>query len=146
MTNLGNADEEWLLRVLDSPVVLLSVVLHVGQLLSVPPLELVGGIFVPGDLVNSVGFVVVTGIRKMPEVERCRINLSILPSHHNSSQDHLLGNHLERVPAPLLGLRHLVKDGVSPEDLVAELATEHHLHLVLTDAGVIRFNTSCIAM
>ena len=64
MTNLGNADEEWLLRVLDSPVILLSVVLHVGQLLSVPPLELVGGIFVPGDLVNSVGFVVVTGIRK----------------------------------------------------------------------------------
>lgn len=140
LTNLGNADEERLLGVLDGPVVLFSVVLHVAQLLSIPSLELVGWSFVPGNLVNSVGFIVVTGIRKMTEIERCRINLSILPSHHNSSQDHLLGNHLERVPAPLLGLRHLVKDGVSPEDLVAELATEHHLHLMLADAGVIRFS------
>ena len=146
MTNLGNADEERLLGVLDGPVVLFSVVLHVAQLLSIPSLELVGWSFVPGNLVNSVGFIVVTGIRKMTEVERCRINLSILPSHHNGSKDKLLGNHLERVSASLPGLRHLVKDGVSPEDLVAELAAEHHLRLVLTDAEVIRFNSSCIAM
>ena len=60
MTNLGNADEQGLLGVLDGPVVLLSVVLHVSQLLSVSPVELVRGSFVPGNLVNSVGLVVVT--------------------------------------------------------------------------------------
>ena len=60
MTHLGNADEQRLLGVLDGPVVLLSVVLHVAQLLSVPPLELISGSFVPGNLVNPVGLVVVT--------------------------------------------------------------------------------------
>ena len=59
-TNLSNADEQRLLGVLDSPVVLLSVVLHVSQLLSVSPVELVRGSFVPGNFVNSVGLVVVT--------------------------------------------------------------------------------------
>ena len=65
MTNLGNADEKRLLGILDGPVVLLSVVLHVAQLLSVPPLELVTGSLVPGNLVNPVGFVVVTGKKKI---------------------------------------------------------------------------------
>ena len=61
MLYLGDADEERLLGILDGPAVLLSVVLHVAQLLAVPPLELVGGRFVPGNLVNSVSFVVVAG-------------------------------------------------------------------------------------
>ena len=65
MTNLGDADEQRLLGVLDGPVVLLSVVLHVAQLLSVPPVELVRGSFVPGNLVNSVGLVVVTRNRNI---------------------------------------------------------------------------------
>ena len=65
MTNLGNADEKRLLGILDGPVVLLSVILHVAQLLSVPPLELVTGSLVPGNLVNPVGFVVVTGNKKI---------------------------------------------------------------------------------
>ena len=60
MTNLGNADEQRLLGILDGPVVLLSVVLHEAQLLSVPPLELISWSFVPGNLVNPVGLVVVT--------------------------------------------------------------------------------------
>ena len=60
MTNLGNADEEGLLGVLDVPIILLSVVLQVAQLLAVPPLKFIGGGFVPGNLVNSVGLVVVT--------------------------------------------------------------------------------------
>ena len=59
-TNLSNADEQRLLGVLDSPVALLGVVLHVAQLLSVPALELISGRFVPGNLVNPVGLVVVT--------------------------------------------------------------------------------------
>ena len=73
MTNLGNADEQRLLGVLDGPVVLLSVVLHVSQLLSVSPVELVRGSFVPGNLVNSVGLVVVTrnrNITRGPERDR----------------------------------------------------------------------------
>ena len=72
MTNLGDADEQRLLGVLDGPVVLLSVVLHVAQLLSVPPVELVRGSFVPGNLVNSVGLVVVTrnkNITTSPEID-----------------------------------------------------------------------------
>ena len=54
--SLGNADEERLLGILDGPVVLLSVVLQVAQLPSVPPLELVSGSLVPG---NSLSLVVV---------------------------------------------------------------------------------------
>ena len=59
-TNLSNANEQRLLGILDGPVVLLSVVLHVAQLLSVSALELISGRFVPGNLVNPVGLVVVT--------------------------------------------------------------------------------------
>ena len=72
MTNLGDADEQRLLGVLDGPVVLLSVVLHVAQLLSVPPLELVSGSLVPGNLVNSVCFVVVTGMETR-QLQQCRL-------------------------------------------------------------------------
>ena len=72
MTNLGNADEEGLLGVLDVPVVLLSVVLQVAQLLAVPPLKFIGGGFVPGNLVNSVGLVVVT--RKQTKLTQCSRN------------------------------------------------------------------------
>ena len=72
MTNLGNADEEGLLGVLDGPVVLLSVVLQIAQFLAVPPLKFIGGGFVPGNLVNSVGLVVVT--RKQTKLTQCSRN------------------------------------------------------------------------
>ena len=72
MTNLGNADEQGLLGVLDGPVVLLSVVLHVSQLLSVSPVELVRGSFVPGNLVNPVGLVVVARNRNRTLVQQVR--------------------------------------------------------------------------
>ena len=72
MTNLSNADEEGLLGVLDGPVVLLSVVLQVAHLLAVPPLKFIGGGFVPGNLVNSVGLVVVT--RKRTKLQQCSRN------------------------------------------------------------------------
>ena len=59
---------------------------------------------------------------------------TFLPSHHDGSKEKLLSRHLERAAASLPGLGHLVEDGVSPEDLVAELAAEHHLLFVLADA------------
>ena len=134
MTNLGNADEERLLGILDGPVVLLGVVLHVAQLLSIPPLELISWRFVPGNLVNPVGLVVVTTNRRVTTESTTEGTGTFLPSHHDGSKEKLLGRRLERAAASLPGLGHLVEDGVSPEDLVAELAAEHHLLLVLADA------------
>ena len=85
------------LWVADGLVVLLGVVFNVGELLPVLVVELVVGVIVLGDLVDSVGLVAV-------------------PSHHNGAKESLLGSGAEAgiCSASLHDLLHLVEDGVGP--------------------------------
>ena len=113
-----NADEQRLLGVADSLVVLLGVVFDVRELLPVLVVEPVVGAIVSGDLVDSVGLVIV-------------------PSHHDGAKESLLksGAKAGISSASHHDLLYLVEDGVGPEDLVVDLAAEQHLLLVLADTG-----------
>ena len=76
ITHPWHADKQRLLGVADGLVVLLGVVFNVGELLPILVVEVVVGVFVLGDHVDSVSLVVV-------------------PSHHNGARESLLGSGAE---------------------------------------------------
>ena len=88
------------------------------HLLLVPSLKLISGLLVPGDLVDAVGLVVV-------------------PGDNDGAKQGFLSVSVEAGPSPslLMNLPDLLKNSVFAKDLVADLAAQQNLLLVLPDRG-----------